>query len=414
MNSIGTPLSPHATKVMLLGAGELGKEVLIALQRLGVETIAVDRYANAPGHQVAHHARTITMSDPIQLKALIKAERPHLVVPEIEAIATSVLQELEAAGTVRVIPTARAARLTMDREGIRRLAAETLGLPTSPFKFCDSQAELQAAIDGDGTSGKAIGYPCIVKPVMSSSGKGQSRIDGPGDVQKAWDCAMAGGRVGPGRVIVEGVIDFDYEITLLTVRAVGANGQVETHFCEPIGHIQVNGDYVESWQPHPMHPAALQRAREIAKAITDNLGQGLEDQSTGLGLFGVELFVKGQDVWFSEVSPRPHDTGMVTMCTQWQNEFELHARAILGLPVNTALKSPGASAVIYGGVDAKGVVFEGVADALRVPNTDIRLFGKPESFVKRRMGVALAFDADVQVARTQAKLAASRVKPRAA
>ncbi len=422
MKPIGTPLSPTATRVMLLGSGELGKEVLIALQRLGVETIAVDRYDNAPGQQVAHHARTITMSDPAQLKALIEAERPHLVVPEIEAIATSMLQELEAAGTVRVIPTARAARLTMDREGIRRLAAETLGLPTSPFKFCDSQAGLQTAIDGtsgnDNAKGnpkgnpKGIGYPCIVKPVMSSSGKGQSRIDGPADVQKAWDYAMAGGRVGPGRVIVEGVIDFDYEITLLTVRAVSADGQVETHFCEPIGHIQVSGDYVESWQPHPMHPAALQRAREISKAVTDNLGQGLDGQSTGLGLFGVELFVKGEDVWFSEVSPRPHDTGMVTMCTQWQNEFELHARAILGLPVNTALKSPGASAVIYGGVDAKGIVFDGVADALRVPNTDVRLFGKPESFVKRRMGVALAFDADVQVARRHAKLAASRVKPR--
>ena len=416
MNSIGTPLSPNATKVMLLGAGELGKEVLIALQRLGVETIAVDRYDSAPGHQVAHHARTITMSDPAQLKALIEAERPDVVVPEIEAIATSMLQELEAAGTVRVIPTARAARLTMDREGIRRLAAETLGLPTSRFKFCDSQAELQAAIDGggDGTGGTGIGigYPCIVKPVMSSSGKGQSRIDGPADVQKAWDYAMAGGRVSHGRVIVEGVIDFDYEITLLTVRAIGTGGEVETHFCEPIGHIQVSGDYVESWQPHPMHPQALQRAREISKAVTDNLGLGLDGQSTGLGLFGVELFVKGEEVWFSEVSPRPHDTGMVTMCTQWQNEFELHARAILGLPVNTALKSPGASAVIYGGVDAKGIVFDGVADALCVPNTDIRLFGKPESFAKRRMGVVLAFDADVQVARRHAKLAASLVKPR--
>jgi phosphoribosylglycinamide formyltransferase 2 len=417
MKPIGTPLSPNATKVMLLGAGELGKEVLIALQRLGVETIAVDRYDNAPGHQVAHHARTITMSDPAQLKALIEAERPDVVVPEIEAIATSMLQELEAAGKVRVIPTARAARLTMDREGIRRLAAETLGLPTSRFKFCDSQAGLQAAIDGDSTpanskgKGKGIGYPCIVKPVMSSSGKGQSRIDGPADVQKAWDYAMAGGRVSHGRVIVEGVIDFDYEITLLTVRAVGASGQVETHFCEPIGHIQVSGDYVESWQPHAMHPQALLRAREISKAVTDNLGQGLDGQSSGMGLFGVELFVKGEEVWFSEVSPRPHDTGMVTMCTQWQNEFELHARAILGLPVNTALKSPGASAVIYGGVDAWGLVFEGVAEALTVPNTDIRLFGKPESFVKRRMGVALAFDGDVQVARRHAKLAASRVKP---
>lgn len=400
MTTIGTPLSPHATKVMLLGSGELGKEVLIALQRLGVETIATDRYENAPGQQVAHHARTITMSDPAQLKALIEKERPHLVVPEIEAIATPMLEELEAAGVVRVIPTARAARLTMDREGIRRLAAETLGLPTSPYVFCDSLAELQAAIDSK------IGYPCIVKPVMSSSGKGQSKIAGPDDVKKAWDYAMAGGRVSHGRIIVEGFIDFDYEITQLTVRALGEGGQVETHFCDPIGHIQVSGDYVESWQPHPMRPAALQKSRDIAKAVTDNLG--------GQGLFGVELFVKGDDVWFSEVSPRPHDTGMVTMCTQWQNEFELHARAILGLPVNTALKSPGASAVIYGGVDAQGIVFDGVADALRVPNSDIRLFGKPESFVKRRMGVALAFDADVEVARTNAKLAASRVKPRKA
>lgn len=393
-------MSPHATKVMLLGSGELGKEVLIALQRLGVETIATDRYENAPGQQVAHHARTITMSDPAQLKALIEKEKPDLVVPEIEAIATAMLEELEAAGTVRVIPTARAARLTMDREGIRRLAAETLGLPTSPYVFCDSLEELQAAIDS------TTGYPCVVKPVMSSSGKGQSKISGPADVKKAWDYAMAGGRVSHGRVIVEGFIDFDYEITQLTVRALGADGKVETHFCEPIGHVQVSGDYVESWQPHPMRPAALKKCREICKAVTDNLG--------GQGLFGVELFVKGEDVWFSEVSPRPHDTGMVTMCTQWQNEFELHARAILGLPVNTALKSPGASAVIYGGVDAQGIVFEGVAEALRVPNSDIRLFGKPESFVKRRMGVALAFDADVETARINAKTAAALVRPRKA
>ncbi|MBT9505188.1 formate-dependent phosphoribosylglycinamide formyltransferase [Rhodoferax sp.] len=408
MTTLGTPLSPQATKVMLLGSGELGKEVLIALQRLGVETIAVDRYDNAPGQQVAHHARTITMSDPAQLKTLIEAERPHLVVPEIEAIATPMLEELEAAGVVRVIPTARAARLTMDREGIRRLAAETLGLPTSPYKFCDSLVELQAAIDG--ANGKGIGYPCVVKPVMSSSGKGQSKIDGPADVQKAWDYAMAGGRVTGGRIIVEGFIDFDYEITQLTVRAIsskeGAGGQIETHFCEPIGHIQVSGDYVESWQPHPMQPAALEKSRQIAKAVTDNLG--------GQGLYGVELFVKGDQVWFSEVSPRPHDTGLVTLTTQIQSEFELHARAILGLPVNTALRSPGASAVIYGGVEARGIVFEGVDEALRVPNTDLRLFGKPESFLKRRMGVALAFDADVEVARQNAKLAASKVKPKAA
>jgi phosphoribosylglycinamide formyltransferase 2 len=400
MTTLGTPLSPSATKVMLLGSGELGKEVLIALQRLGVETIAVDRYENAPGQQLAHHARTITMSDPAQLKALVEAERPHLVVPEIEAIATPMLEELEAAGTVRVIPTARAARLTMDREGIRRLAAETLKLPTSPYVFCNSLEELQSAIDG------GIGYPCIVKPVMSSSGKGQSKIDGPADVRKAWDYAMAGGRVSHGRVIVEGFIDFDYEITQLTVRALGPDGQVQTHFCDPIGHVQVSGDYVESWQPHPMKPLALQRSREIAKAVTDNLG--------GQGLFGVELFVKGDQVWFSEVSPRPHDTGMVTMITQWQNEFELHARAILGLPVDTSLKSPGASAVIYGGVEARGVVFDGVDEALRVPNTELRLFGKPESFAKRRMGVALCHDADVEVARRQAKAAAAKVKPRAA
>jgi len=401
--AIGTPLSKCATRVMLLGAGELGKEVLIALQRLGVETIAVDRYANAPGQQVAHHARTIAMSDPQQLRTLIEAERPDVVVPEIEAIATPMLEELEAAGVVRVIPTARAARLTMNREGIRRLAAETLGLPTSPYRFCDSLDELQAAIDG-GSSRPSIGYPCIVKPVMSSSGKGQSRIDGPDDVKRAWDYAMAGGRVSHGRVIVEGVIDFDYEITLLTVRARNVAGGIETHFCAPIGHVQVKGDYVESWQPHAMHPAALARSQEIARKVTDDLG--------GQGIFGVELFVKGEQVWFSEVSPRPHDTGMVTMITQWQNEFELHARAILGLPVNTALKSPGASAVIYGGVDGAPLVFDGVAEALAVPNTDLRLFGKPESFVKRRMGVALAHDPDVEAARRSAKLAASKVRPR--
>ena len=412
MTTLGTPLTPQATRVMLLGSGELGKEVLIALQRLGVETIAVDRYENAPGQQLAHHARTITMSDPAQLKALIEAEgasveRPLLVVPEIEAIATTLLEALEAAGMVRVVPTARAARLTMDREGIRRLAAETLALPTSRYRFADTLAELQAAIDS------SLGYPCIVKPVMSSSGKGQSRIDGPTDVARAWDHAMAGGRVGQGRVIVEGVIEFDYEITLLTVRALGAGGEVETHFCEPIGHLQVSGDYVESWQPQPMSPLALQRARAIAATVTDNLGQAPAGLPQGLGLFGVELFVKGEQVWFSEVSPRPHDTGMVTMVTQWQNEFELHARAILGLPVDTALKSPGASAVIYGGVDAPGVVFDGVATALRVPQTELRLFGKPESFVKRRMGVALAHDADIDVARARAKQAAACVVPRA-
>ncbi len=416
MTTLGTPLSPSATKVMLLGSGELGKEVLIALQRLGVETIAVDRYEHAPGQQVAHHARTITMSDPAQLKALIEAERPQWVVPEIEAIATPMLEALEAAGTVRVVPTARAARLTMDREGIRRLAAETLQLPTSPYRFCDSLAELQAAIEGeDGQAG--IGYPCIVKPVMSSSGKGQSKIDGPADVAKAWDYAMAGGRVQGGRVIVEGFIDFDYEITLLTVRAQSAEkgAGIQTHFCEPIGHVQVNGDYVESWQPQRMTPQALAAAQHVAKTVTDNLGQGLDGQPSGLGLYGVELFVKGDQVWFSEVSPRPHDTGLVTLCTQNQSEFELHARAILGLPVDTRLRNPGASAVIYGGVDAKGIAFDGIEEALALPDTDLRLFGKPESFVKRRMGVALARSTDggTDSARATAKLAASKVKPRA-
>ncbi len=410
MTTIGTPLSPSATKVMLLGAGELGKEVLIALQRLGVETIAVDRYDHAPGHQVAHRCHTITMSDRAALRTLIEAEKPDWVVPEIEAIATPVLEELEAQNMVRVVPTARAARLTMDREGIRRLAAETLGLPTSPYQFCNSLEELQRAIDG--SNGQAgIGYPCIVKPVMSSSGKGQSKINSAADVAAAWDYAMAGGRVSHGRVIVEGFIDFDYEITQLTVRAKAANGAIETHFCAPIGHIQIHGDYVESWQPHPMHSAALEKARAIAKTITDNLGLGRDGQPAGLGLFGVELFVKGEQVWFSEVSPRPHDTGLVTLCTQWQNEFELHARAILGLPVNTALRNAGASAVIYGGIDATGIVFEGVDHALQVPGTDIRLFGKPESFVKRRMGVALAAHEDIATAREHAKLAASRVKP---
>ncbi|MCH2242608.1 MAG: formate-dependent phosphoribosylglycinamide formyltransferase [Aquabacterium sp.] len=402
---LGTPLSPTATRVMLLGAGELGKEVLIALQRLGVETIAVDRYDHAPGQQVAHHARTIAMSDAEALRALILAERPALVVPEIEAIATPVLEELEAQGLVRVIPTARAARLTMDREGIRRLAAETLGLPTSPYRFCSSLDELRSAIEGEAGQG-GIGYPCIVKPVMSSSGKGQSKLDGPADVERAWQAAMAGGRVSHGRVIVEGFIDFDYEITLLTVRALGEGGAVQTHFCAPIGHLQVSGDYVESWQPHPMSPLALQRAQDIARAVTADLG--------GLGLFGVELFVKGDQVWFSEVSPRPHDTGMVTMITQGQSEFELHARAILGLPVDTALLRPGASAVIYGGVEGAAVVFDGVADALRIPQTDLRLFGKPESFAKRRMGVALAHDADAQQARERARRAAACVKPRLA
>ena len=392
MVTIGTPLSENATRVVLLGSGELAKEVLIALQRLGVETTAVDRYPNAPGHQVAHHARTITMSDPAALRALIEAEHPDVVVPEIEAIATPTLVELEAEG-FRVVPTARAARLTMDREGIRRLAAETLGLPTSPYEFCDSLDELRAA------AGR-IGFPCVVKPVVSSSGKGQSTLRGDADVEAAWSHAMAGGRVAGTRVIVEGFVDFDYEITLLTVRA--ADG---THFCEPIGHRQEHGDYVESWQPQPMTDAALERARHIARTVTDDLG--------GRGIFGVELFVRGDDVWFSEVSPRPHDTGMVTMSTQFQNEFELHARALLGLPVDTSLHSPGASAVIYGGVEATGIVFDGVDEALALPGVDLRLFGKPESFARRRMGVALARATDTEQARATATRAASLVRPRA-
>lgn len=396
MYTIGTPLSPSATKVMLLGSGELGKEVIIALQRLGVETIAVDRYADAPGHQVAHRAHVINMADGAALRALIELEQPNLIVPEIEAIATGMLEQIEREGLARVIPTARAARLTMNREGIRRLAAETLGLPTSPYRFADSLEEMRAAIEH-------IGYPCIIKPVMSSSGKGQSKVDTPDEVEAAWDYAGHGSRVNQGRVIVEGMICFDYEITQLTVRALAEDGSTETHYCDPIGHVQVQGDYVESWQPQPMSPLALQRARDIAEKVTRDLG--------GLGLFGVELFIKGDKVWFSEVSPRPHDTGMVTMCSQVQNEFELHARAILGLPVDTTLRAPGASAVIYGQMEAAGIAFEGVADALRVPGSDIRLFGKPVSFARRRMGVALATGADTDQARQRAKLAASKVRP---
>ena len=393
---LGTPLSPTATKVMLLGSGELGKEVIIALQRLGVEVIAVDRYPNAPGHQVAHCAHVINMTDGAALAALIELEKPDLIVPEIEAIATDTLAALEQAGKITCIPTARAAQLTMNREGIRCLAAETLGLATSPYRFASSLAELEAAT-------AAIGFPCVIKPVMSSSGKGQSKIDSAAEVKAAWDYAAAGSRVDSGRVIVEGFIDFDYEITLLTVRSIGADGRVETQFCDPIGHVQVQGDYVESWQPCRMDPVALERARDIAGKVTGDLG--------GLGLFGVELFVKDDMVWFSEVSPRPHDTGMVTMATQVQSEFELHAKAILGLPVNVALKAPGASAVIYGQHEAAGIAFEGVAEALRVPGTDIRLFGKPESFARRRMGVALAPADEVETARARAKEAAAKVKP---
>ncbi len=393
----GTPLSPSATRVMLLGSGELGKEVIIALQRLGVEVVAVDRYPGAPGMQVAHRSHVIDMTDGAALRSLVERERPQLIVPEIEAIATDMLVEIERDGLAEVIPTARAARLTMNREGIRRLAAEELGLPTSPYRFADSLAELQAAIDG------GIGYPCLVKPVMSSSGKGQSLLRSQQDVAKAWGYACAGGRVKQNRIIVEGFIDFDYEITLLTVRARGSNGEIQTHFCEPIGHLQVHGDYVESWQPMVMSARALERAQEIAGMVTGNLG--------GRGIFGVELFVKGDQVWFSEVSPRPHDTGLVTLCSQRLSEFELHARAILGLPVDVSLREPGASAVIYGGIEEKGIAFEGVADALAVPRSDLRLFGKPESFIRRRMGVALACGRDTDEARERAKLVANQVRP---
>ncbi|AUT60060.1 MULTISPECIES: formate-dependent phosphoribosylglycinamide formyltransferase [Paraburkholderia] len=394
---IGTPLSTSATRVMLLGAGELGKEVIIALQRLGVEVIAVDRYPNAPGHQVAHRSHVIDMTDAKALRALVEKERPHLIVPEIEAIATDALAAIETEGVAEVIPTARATQLTMNREGIRRLAAEELGLPTSPYAFADSIDELKAGI-------AKVGYPCVVKPVMSSSGKGQSVLRSDADVEPAWQYAMAGGRVNHGRVIVEGFINFEYEITQLTVRAIdSATQQTTTCFCEPIGHVQVAGDYVESWQPQPMSPRALERSRDIADKVTTALG--------GRGLFGVELFVRGDDVWFSEVSPRPHDTGLVTLASQRFSEFELHARAILGLPVDTTLRAPGASAVIYGGLDETGIAFEGVAQALAVPGADLRLFGKPESFVKRRMGVALATGSDIGEALQRAKQAAAAVKP---
>ncbi len=401
IEKIGTPLSPSATRVMLLGAGELGKEVIIALQRLGVETIAVDRYADAPGMQVAHRAHVVAMTDARALRAIIERERPQLIVPEIEAIATDLLLAIEREGLAEVIPTARATQLTMNREGIRCLVAEELGLPTSPYAFAGSLAELQTAIANE--AGGGIGFPCFVKPTMSSSGKGQSLLRGPADVAGAWATAIAGGRVSQKRVIVEGLVDFEYEITLLTVRAVGNNGEVETHFCAPVGHRQENGDYVESWQPQAMSARALERSQAIARAVTESLG--------GRGVFGVELFVKGDEVWFSEVSPRPHDTGLVTLATQRCSEFELHARAILGLPVDVALRAPGASAVIYGGFEAKGIVFAGVADALKVPGSDLRLFGKPESFIKRRMGVALASGADIDEARGRARLAASLVKP---
>jgi len=392
---LGTPLSDTAVRVMLLGSGELGKEVAIELQRLGAEVIAVDRYPNAPAMQVAHRSHVIPMIDPQVLNGVIMAEAPHIIVPEIEAIATDVLAGVEAAGMATVIPTARATQLTMNREGIRRLAAEELGLPTSPYAFATSADELAAAA-------RKIGLPVFVKPVMSSSGKGQSYVEAADQVADAWAYAQSGGRVETATVIVEGRIAFDFEITLLTVRSRAPDGSVRTDFCAPIGHRQVKGDYVESWQPQAMTAAALASAQDIAAKVTGALG--------GLGVFGVELFVKGDEVWFSEVSPRPHDTGLVTLATQTMSEFALHARAILGLPVDVGQRDIGASAVIYGGMDAPGVAFEGVAEALRVPTADLRLFGKPEAFERRRMGVALARGEDTDQARERAREAAGRVR----
>ena len=390
MATIGTPLSDTATKVLFCGSGELGKEVVIELQRLGVEVVAVDRYANAPAMQVAHRSYTIDMLDGAALRGVIEKERPDLVVPEIEAIATDTLVELEKEG-VTVIPTARAARLTMDREGIRRLAAEELGLGTSPYRFAGSEEEYRAAID-------EIGMPCVIKPVMSSSGKGQSVVRGPEDVDASWAYAQEGGRAGKGRVIVEGFVDFDYEITLLTVRHVGG-----TSFCEPVGHVQVDGDYRQSWQPQAMSPKALEEAQAIAAAVTGALG--------GRGLFGVELFVKGDAVYFSEVSPRPHDTGLVTLISQDLSEFALHARAILGLPIpNIRQHGPAASSVVLVRGDSERVRFSGLEEALADPDTQLRLFGKPEVRGQRRMGVALARGATVDEALAKAKKASAAVR----
>ncbi len=392
---LGTALTPSATKALLLGSGELGKELVISLQRFGVEVIAVDRYENAPAHAVAHRSYVIDMTDSDAIKTLIAKEKPHFVIPEIEALATNALVEIEAQGDCVIVPNARAIQLTMNREGIRSLAAETLSLPTSRYAFAESFEELKAAVEN------GIGYPCFVKPTMSSSGKGQSMVKSADKLQSAWDYAKSSGRVDTGKVIVEGKIDFDFEITLLTVRALNANGEIETHFCEPIGHIQENGDYRESWQPQKMTMEAIKNSQKIAKKITDAIG--------GLGLFGVELFICGDEVWFSEVSPRPHDTGMVTLLTQTQTEFDLHARAILGLPVNAALKNVGASAVILSPIDGQALRYQGLEKALSVPNTDIRLFGKPEAFVNRRMGVALAIADSVEVARENAVKAANLV-----
>ena len=393
--TIGTPLQPSAFKVLLLGSGELGKEVVISLQRLGVEVHAADRYDHAPAMQVAHYAYTLNMADATALKQLIQDVKPNLIVPEIEAIVTQVLVEIEQDNIATVIPSAKAVNLTMNREGIRRLAAEELGLPTSAYRFADTLESFRAACDD-------IGYPNFVKPVMSSSGKGQSRVKEFSEVDAAWEYAQTGGRVNQGTVIVESQIDFDFEITLLTVRSKNPEtGEIETSYCDPIGHRQDAGDYVESWQPQAMTPAALDEAKRIANKVTIALG--------GCGIFGVELFVKGDKVWFSEVSPRPHDTGLVTLASQFQSEFELHARAILGLPVNTARHSVAASAVIYAGVDDNNLSFSGLNLALANPNTDLRIFGKPEGFTRRRMGVATARAETTDQARELAAQAAGLV-----
>lgn len=389
MPRIGTPLSTSAVRVLLCGSGELGKEVAIELQRFGVEVIAVDRYANAPAMQVAHRSHVINMLDDGALRAVIEQEQPHYIVPEIEAIATATLVALENEGFT-VIPNARAAQLTMDREGIRRLAAEKLALPTSPYCFADTYAEYCAGVE-------QVGYPCVVKPLMSSSGKGQSVLCSQADLDESWQIAQEGGRTGAGRVIVEGFIDFDYEITLLTVRHVDG-----THFCQPIGHLQERGDYVESWQPQVMSAAALAEAQSIAQSITDSLG--------GRGVFGVELFVKGDQVWFSEVSPRPHDTGLVTLMSQDLSEFALHARAILGVPIPAIRQmGPTASAVLLVNGYSTQTAFSGLAQALHEPDTALRLFGKPAVEGERRMGVALAQAETVEAAREKALQVISKI-----
>jgi len=392
---IGTALTKSATKALLLGSGELGKEVAISLQRYGVEVIAVDRYPNAPAHQLAHRSYVIDMTDATAVKELIAKEKPDFIIPEIEAIATDALAEIEQEGLSQVVPNARAVQLTMNREGIRSMAAEEVGVPTSSYAFAETYEQLKAAVDS------SIGYPCFIKPTMSSSGKGQSMVKSEDQLEQAWSYAKSGGRTDTGKVIVEGAVNFDYEITLLTVRALNELGKVETHFCAPIGHRQEDGDYRESWQPQIMSDKALQNAQQIASKITDNIG--------GLGLFGVELFIQGDDVWFSEVSPRPHDTGMVTMVTQRQTEFDLHARAILGLPVSAILDKAGASAVILSTKDKKDVEYAGLDKALADSDVDVRLFAKPEAFVARRMGVALATADNVTEAREKALKAAKLI-----